>query len=146
MRAIHRVQKVFSDLARNSLQQFIITRLLPNVDINQVTDDTTQQWLEKACVTSTLFATIDQALIPRDTIRRLEATFTAIVQHTGKALSPKAIHAIQTLIWKNTGDVEPDTAEMWCSLLRHSMFGSAGQLNKARIGRFVQRSFGLGIS
>jgi hypothetical protein len=131
MQAVHHVQKVSSDVACQALHQLIVQRLLP--DINEAVDDNTKQWLEKACVTCTLFATGDRSF--NGIISRLGGTFDAIVQRTGKPLSPKATHAVQTLIWKTIDGSEAEVAESWCGLLKHDIFASAGQINKARIGR-----------
>jgi hypothetical protein len=131
MQAVHHVHKVSGDVACQALHQLIVQRLLP--DINEAADDNINQWLEKACVTCTLFATGNGSF--SGIIPRLRGTFDAIVQRMGKPLSPKATHAMQTLIWKTINGSEAEVAESWCVLLKHDIFASAGQINKARIGR-----------
>ena len=91
-------------------------------------------YVETACVTMTLFVSTDKDT-DGDDVDQLDQTFDSIVQLGGNALSAKATHATQTLIWKASGMCNANLADKWCVLLRHPLFDNAGQINKARIGR-----------
>jgi hypothetical protein len=134
MKAIHRVQKTSVDAACSALEQLVLVRILPDLTASTTAEDPLKDWLEKACVTYTLFATSNPTPVPQSVVERLENMCSAIVHRTGKGLSPRATHAMQTLIWKTTTS-NGDVGEAWCTLLQHTIFDSAGHTSKAKIGR-----------
>lgn len=136
MRAIHRVRKISAEVACDALGELIESRLLPDVSAASGSRDGLQDWIEKACVTYTHFAASISDAAYDHIIDRLGSVFDAVAKQSGTTFSPRATHAIQALIWKAVGIAEHGNAEAWCSLLRHSLFDSAGQVNKARIGRY----------
>jgi len=93
--------------------------------------------VEKAAVTYVLFATTADDLPEQDTLASIRSILDDVAFHTKRTLSAKATHAAQTLVWKRAGALNGDYVDDWCRLLRHVVFESAGQMNKARIGRFV---------
>lgn len=131
MRAIHRVKKASLVVACRTLEEFITERLLPDLTIDEQCEATVLTWLEKSCVTYVLFATSNSQEAEKDTNHWLQNIFAAIAQTMDGPFSPKAAHAIQALIWKAVDGGQPEL----CDLLRHSLFNSAGQVNKAKIGR-----------
>lgn len=136
MQSIHRVRKASVETACNALGELITVRLLPDMSAVQQTENSLPNWVEKTCVTYTLFATSDPEAARKFALSGLENALNAIAQHSNTTFSSKATHAAQTLIWKAAGAADTDTADRWCALLRHPLFDSAGQANKARIGRY----------
>ena len=141
MQSIHRVRHVSLEAACHAIWKLVTTRLLPDLSAASETEVIFQTWIEKACVTYTLFATSSIDATSDFVIAGLEDTLNAVVQRSNTAFSPKATHAAQALIWKAAGTADPDTGDRWCRLLRHPLFDGAGQVNKARVGRYVTLLF-----
>jgi hypothetical protein len=140
VQAIHRVTKVSTDIASDALEHLISARLAPDVSTDQREDDSIREWMEKACVTLTMLVTKDAASSCQALVGRLLRVYSSVTDQAGPALSPKATHAVQTLVWKVMGAATPEDAAQWCDLLRHPLFSHAGHVNKARIGRQVGRN------
>ncbi len=137
MKAIHRAQKRSDEVACDALDQLVSARILPDIGAEPAAEHRNADWLEQACVTYTVFGTGAKKNVAQPMVKRLEALFNTVMETTGKSLSPKATHAIQTLIWQRVDRDEDGDVEAWCALLRHPLFDSAGYVNKAKIGRFV---------
>lgn len=135
MQSVHRVRKIHPEIACHALSELITSRLLPDLTATQKTESGLHSWVEKSCVTYTLFATSNIEGNRNFAIDGLEHVLNAIMQRFSNSLSPKATHAAQALIWKAAGDAGADTAQRWCSLLQHPLFNGAGNVNKAKIGR-----------
>lgn len=135
MQTIHKARRVSGTCALTALEEFITFRLLPDLLPGQSEESNARDRLEKTTVTYVLFATTQNEQPPTQTIAGLRTLIDAIVTSGKSALSPKATHAAQTLLWKTAGAANADIADDWCKLLRHPIFESAGHLNKAKIGR-----------
>ena len=118
------------------LGELIVTRLLPDASANAAAEETSRLRVEKSCVTYTLYATSDPAAAWSFAIDGLQGILDAIVQRMEDGLSAKATHAAQSLMWRVAGTAGQEIADRWFSLLRHPLFDGAGQINKARIGRY----------
>lgn len=134
VQAIHRVRKRSAQAARDLLNTLIHSRLLPITITGDDTNEADRNRLEKACVTFVLFA-VDEADI-QPSLEQLQAFLDTITQELAVNLSARAVHAMQTLIWKASGHADLSTAPAWLQVLRHPAFNSAGQVNKATIGRY----------
>ena len=136
MQCIHRIRKASIEAACHGLEQLITVRLLPDSSAVRGADDPIQTWIEKSCVTYALFATSRPDTARSFAIEGLGSILDAVAQrNTISVFSAKATHAAQTLIWKAAGSPDSEIEAGWCSLLRHPLFDSAGQGNKAKIGR-----------
>jgi len=122
------------ELACNALTMLIRTRILPECTDSTNATPADYDRLEKACVTLTLFATSAQQPLKSALMAQLRDLLEDVHRNTGNPLSAKAVHAMQTLIWKTANGPDP-CSEAWLSLLRRPIFDGAGQVNKARIGR-----------
>ena len=136
MRAIHRIQRVNTQVALDALAELTTTRLLTDVPADRDADTPLQDRVEKVCVTYVLFATTAPGAASFQAIDGLLATLDAVAQRSKKPFTAKATHAAQTLLWKAAGAAESEIADRWCIILRHPLFESAGHINKARIGRY----------
>lgn len=135
MQAIHKTRRRHVGCAIAALKELIIDRLVPDANASQDDNDPAQERLERASVTYTLFAS-DQSEQPASALIASFAVMFDTLSRHNLAFTAKATHAAQTLIWKATGAADDEeVASAWCRLLRHPIFDSAGQLNKARIGR-----------
>lgn len=135
MQATHRARRVSVELACHGLGELITARLLEDLPHDGDAGSSIPDYIEKACVTYALFATSGPESAPLFVIDGLQKTLDMIVKRSSRAMSPKATHATQSLIWKAASAADPDAADRWCDLLRHPLFDGAGQINKARIGR-----------
>ena len=135
MQTLHVARRVSVEAACFALSELITARLLDDLPNDEDTESSLPIYIEKACVTYVYFASNDPNSISSSLIDQLQHTLELIIRRTGRTLSPKATHAAQTLIWKATGEANADSADRWCELLRNPLFDSAGQINKARIGR-----------
>ena len=135
MKAVRLVRRASPEVACHALKELITSRLLPDLPTDQEPANFVHDCIEKACVTYILFTTSDQGTISVSTFDGLQTALNAIAQRSNHGFSAKATHAAQTLIWKVTGSASGDVADRWCAILRHPLFESAGQMNKARIGR-----------
>jgi hypothetical protein len=105
-----------------------------------VENDAIPTWVEKSCVTYTLFVTSDSQETQNLSVQWLQGIYDAIAQALNGPLPPRATHATQALIWKAAGVDHTELADKMHGLLRHPLFNSAGQLNKAKISRYVTQS------
>ncbi|KAK3696048.1 sporulation-specific protein 22 [Vermiconidia calcicola] len=137
MRAIQKVRKISAEVACHALGELIVSRLLPDVPAASNSRDGLQGWIEKACVTYAHFAASISVATYGQVIDRLGSVFDAVAKQSRTTFSPRATHAIQALIWKAMASAEHGNADALCSLLRHPLFESAGQVNKAMIGRKI---------
>ncbi|KAK5116066.1 hypothetical protein LTR85_009348 [Meristemomyces frigidus] len=127
--------RISGHCALTALNELITTRLLPDFLPDTQPESVSRDRLEKATVSYVLFATTQQEAPPVEMTDDLQTLFDTFVGRSNSALSAKATHASQTLIWKTVSGSHTDAAAEWSKLLRHPIFDSAGQLNKARIGR-----------
>lgn len=134
MHSIHKVKKVDVQIALDALQRLICGRLVQDLE-TAMQPEQVNDWLEKAIVTYVMFVTSQQGREPSGTISTLLEMFNMIAQASSEALSTKATHALQTLIWKASSATDGKSSGPWLELLRHPLFDSAGMINKARIGR-----------
>jgi hypothetical protein len=140
MKCINRVRKTSLWAACNALRTLITTRLLPDLVIDGTPDATMLIWLEKSCVTYTLYVTNDAQEVHEVAVDWLRTVYDAITQVLNGPLPARATHAMQALMWSAAGGNHPKIAETWLQMLRHPLFDSAGQTNKAKIGRYVKTS------
>ena len=144
MRAFHRVHKVSLGAACDSLQLLINERLLPDLDIDETMDGAMVVWVEKACATYTLFLTSEWPNRNDLSIEQLRTVYDTIAQSLHNSISGKATHAMQVLLWKAANKArDHEVMDKWLQLLRHPLFSAAGEVNKAKIGRFVLLSVPL---
>lgn len=136
MQSVYKVKRTGVNIALDALEQLITTRLLPDLDAVMDTDQV-KAWLEKTLVTYTNFCvTADEDDKPR-MLERMPLLLDQMIQRTSDLLSPKATHAMQALIWKASNDAHDSEAQIWLSLLHHSIFVTVGATNKVRIARKV---------
>ncbi|KAK6396127.1 hypothetical protein LTR65_010237 [Meristemomyces frigidus] len=135
MQTINKARRISGHCALTALNELITLRLLSDILPDAQEESVSRDRLEKATVSYVLFATTQDEASPTQTIAGLQTLFDTVIKRSNSALSAKATHAAQTLIWKTAGAPRADIADEWCKLLRHPIFDSAGQLNKARIGR-----------
>lgn len=135
MQTIHRARKVSLETACDALRHFITKRLINDLSRDEHTEDSHFEYVEKACVTLVHFCSSNSSVADQASIDGLKEALDSVARHCGRALSAKATHAAQTLIWKASSASESGITDRWCSLLRHPLFDSAGHVNKARIGR-----------
>ena len=140
LQAIHRTKKRSIQIACDALLSLIGDRLIPLFHDAECANEQDRDRLEKACVTFVLFAVkaSDEAVSPPPDM--LQTLLDTISHRVRGILSAKAVHAMQTLIWKASSSSQPPTTEAWLQLLRHPAFDGAGLVNKARIGRYASFS------
>lgn len=138
MQAIHRTKKRSVQVACDVLSTFIRNRLLPAVSVDDDVKKANQTRLEKACITFVLFAVNITEDVSK-TASTVQLLLDSITTNGSSILSAKAVHAMQTLIWKASGSSHRSTTGVWLQLLRHPAFEGGGQVNKAKIGRYVRR-------
>lgn len=134
MQAIHRVRSINTTCADQALEYLTTHRLLPDIDIDAANNQY-QEWLEKCIVTYTLFHTSEQDQKNSSSPTRLQSLLDAVWDRMQRPLPVRATHAAQTLLWKAAVTTELPSTEAWTALLRHPVFGSCGEINKARICR-----------
>ncbi|KAF2768602.1 SPO22-domain-containing protein [Teratosphaeria nubilosa] len=134
MQTIHKARSCSAEVALQALQQLISMRLACDVSPD-LGEDAGRERMEKAFVTYVMFATSSSEIPEAARVEGLQAVLDDTARQTKAALSVKATHAAQTLIWKAAGVAGAVLADEWCKLLRHAIFESAGQTNKAKIGR-----------
>ncbi|KAH9827645.1 Meiosis protein SPO22/ZIP4 like [Teratosphaeria destructans] len=134
MQTIHKAKSCSAEIALQALQQLISMRLACDISPD-LGEDSGRERMEKAFVTYVMFATSPSEMPEGARIESLQAVLDDTSRQTKAALSVKATHAAQTLIWKAAGVADAVLADEWCKLLRHPIFESAGQANKAKIGR-----------
>lgn len=134
MQAIHRTKKSSFSVAQDTLRALICDRLIPIITLGEEAD---LARLEQSCVTFILLAVNAPGNALSSAPQSVCNMLDVIAQNAGSSLSPKAIHAMQTLIWKASRSSDALTTAVWLQLLRHSAFDGAGSANKARIGRYA---------
>lgn len=134
MQAIHKLRRIDTLLALSALYDLAEARLLPSISVKDNVESEYVSWLEKVVITFFHFSTTWATEVQAGLVDQARDLLDAVHQVTRKPLSAKATHAAQTLIWKRAGG---DATDGWWSLLNHPAFESAGQLNKAKIGRQV---------
>lgn len=138
MQTLHHARRAKMPWVLDALSDLVVKRLIPDID-GADAESPSRVRLEKALVTHVMFATTQADGRPSDPIASLRHLLNTTVQTCDRALSAKATHAAQTLMWKATGSsFDPAAADEWCSLMRHPIFASAGQINKARVWRCVE--------
>ena len=140
MKSIHRVRKVSLRVACHALGDFITEQLLPSLTVDREPNDAVWIWIEKTCVTYTLLVTSDSHETQNNSIQWLKGIYDTIAGVIARPLPPRATHATQALIWKAASLKATELADTWHVLLRHPLFDSAGQMNKAKIGRYVEQT------
>ena len=135
MQTIQKLQRLSPQSALSALKTLLNVRLLPDVMPEDTPDSRSIERAEKATVMYVLFATSAPELLRQDALVEIRSTLDEVSHQTKRTLSAKATHAAQTLIWKRANALAGDFVDEWCRLLRHAAFESAGQMNKARIGR-----------
>lgn len=135
MRTINKARRFSPQCALAALKLFLTLRLLPDLSSDGERDSAAVDRLEKLVVTFVLFATMQSGLASASAVTELQDFLDTMTARTSFALSAKATHAAQTLIWKQVGTADPSTVGEWSSLLQHSVFDRAGHFNKAIIGR-----------
>ncbi|KAK6429054.1 sporulation-specific protein 22 [Oleoguttula sp. CCFEE 5521] len=134
LRLIYGMRKAHAQACLSSLEQLVRYRLLPDLTTAMETDEV-HAWLEKAAVTYTSVCTATALGRVSEPVAMLIALFDAIVNAIQTSVSAKATHTMQTLIWNASAKSTGEDAKSWLHLLQHSLFDSAGVVNKARIGR-----------
>jgi len=140
MQTVHKAKRHSPECAVSALGLFIAHRLLPDISPGLDPASPPLDRLEKAVVTYVLFATTCNELAPDKAIVETRNLLDALANHGQTTLSSKATHAAQTLIWKaagNSGSEASEAAEGWYRTLWHPVFDNAGQMNKAKIARWV---------
>lgn len=133
IQAIHRTKKWDNQIACDLIAALVQNRLLPDLRTSGDVKESDRDRLEKACVTYVLFAVGSAEVVPA--AEALQALLHSMSQDAHITLSAKAVHAMQTLIWKASGSDDPLATDAWLQVLRHPAFDAAGQSNKAKIGR-----------
>lgn len=140
MQTIRKAHELQPDVAIAALQMFILERLLPEVSGLHSASDQVNEWLEKASVTFTLYATTRMIGAGENYADGLLLLFDKLKNHPSVQFTAKATHAAQTLIWKATSVLDSTIAQQCCLLLQHPLFENAGYINKGRIGRKLMRA------
>ncbi|TKA83433.1 hypothetical protein B0A55_00323 [Friedmanniomyces simplex] len=135
MQTINKLSRISLQSTLVALTDFVVTRLLPDCMPDDAEDGRRSDRLERAIVTYVMFVTASNELPAFDAAAGVKFILDEVSHRTKRTLSAKATHAAQTLIWKKAGAPNAECVEEWCRLLRHAVFESAGQMNKARIGR-----------
>ncbi|KAK4911225.1 sporulation-specific protein 22 [Elasticomyces elasticus] len=135
MQSIHKLRHKSSQSSLAALTDFIAARLLPDCAPADTASGQSFERLERALVTYVMFACTSSGLEAQDSLVGIRSVLDEVSRQTERGLSARATHAAQTLIWKRASSATDDFVDEWCQLLQHTMFDSAGQMNKARIGR-----------
>lgn len=136
MQSISKIKRASFAGALDALDQLITTRLVP--DLNAVMEtDQVKSWLEKALVMYTNLCVNAPEDDKSRALEKMPQLLDQMFERTCDLLSPKATHAMQALIWKASNDAQGSEAQVWLSLLQHSIFVTIGAANKARIIRKV---------
>lgn len=138
MQAIRKVHEQAAQTAFDALEHYIVKRLIP--EAAHGTEDRTpaQDWVERACVALILHATENPASMDVESTNRMRDVLDSAGQTASITFTPKATHAAQTVIWKAISGTRSEVANIMCDLLRHPVFDRAGNLNKARVGRYAR--------
>ena len=136
LQAIHRVKAYSVQTACDALFALIRSRLLPRLTSGEEPIEADCEHLEKACVTFVLFS-FEGAKAGSSPVQKLTDLLDLIAHEKSGILSAKAVHAMQTLIWKTSESGGALQVDGWLQLLRHAAFEAAGQTNKSIIGRYA---------
>ncbi|KAL2071470.1 hypothetical protein VTL71DRAFT_12705 [Oculimacula yallundae] len=130
MSHIRKLNDKSPSLATRALDDFLTLRII---------QEDRDEWFEKALVTR-LWIAVTQRDNP-DSLAQLEDLFSTLVASSTKPASSAATLAAHTLLWKrieaNYAIGQYDTAEKWCHLAMHKIFAKSGELNMARLSRFL---------
>ena len=137
MKVIHRVNQASHVAACRALEDFLTSRLLPDVIDGGETDHRVLKWVEQVCVTYALLVVQGSQRAQHVTIDWLQGAYDATAAALNGTFSSKATHAIQALVYKISAPNDANVADKWLRILRHPLFNNAGQVNKAKIGRYV---------
>lgn len=96
-------------------------------------------WIERTFVTRLWVTIQDRAADDEAILPSLRNILDSMVKKLTKALSPKATHAAQILLWKITeaffSQGKHQIAGSWCRIAQHSIFDTSGGSNIAKIFR-----------
>ena len=135
MQTVHKLRHISARSALSALQFLVKGRLLHDLAADEGPNSAGIYRLEVAIVNYLLFATSSSDLPPEEVVADAKSLLDAVSDWDKRPLSAKATHAAQTLIWKCAGNPSDAASILWTKMLQHPVFDSAGQLNKARIGR-----------
>jgi len=126
------VSKKAVRLACSCIDTLISKRLMPLED-----DD----WLAQAFITR-LWATVhDKTSRGEDSIEDLNLLLDKLTKQLSKPLSKTATHAAQILLWRVSETFylqeKYDLSSKWCRVALHKVFDRSGELNLAKISRWV---------
>lgn len=96
-------------------------------------------WIERTFVTRLWVTIQDQSSEDDAILATLTNLLDSMTKKLAKALTPKATHAAQILLWKITetffSQGKYQTTSSWCKIAQHSVFDKTGELNLAKISR-----------
>ncbi|CAK1355183.1 unnamed protein product [Cercospora beticola] len=139
MQAASKAYHTFPDIAISAMQIFAMDRILPEMASAGDRADQVKDWLEKATITCTLWASRQMIETGKYLSDKLLLLYDQIQQRQSEPFTTKATHAAQTLIWKAVDGSVNAASGGCCQLLRHPLFCNAGHVNKGRIGRRLMR-------
>ena len=134
VQTIHRTKRYSVQIACDVLGALIRDRLIPVFAAGVNVKEADQVRLERACVTFVLLTVSATDDTVHSAIESLQVLLDNLMRDARSLLTTKAVHAMQTLMWKTCGS-NAANADAWLQLLRHPALDGAGQANKARIGR-----------
>ena len=137
MKVIHRVNQASHVAACRALEDFLTSRLLPDVIDGGEMDHQVLKRVEQVCVTYALLVVQGSQRAQHVTIDWLQGAYDATAAALNGTYSSKATHAMQALVYKIFPPNDANVADKWLRILRHPLFNNAGQVNKAKIGRYV---------
>lgn len=135
MKAVNRVNTASHLVACKALGDLLTSRLLPDIMIDGELNQEIMAWIERVCVTYALFVTKGAERADHVTVDWLQQIYDATSRAVGGMFSSKATHAIQALVYKASATKDANLAKKWLQILRNPLFDTAGQVNKAKIGR-----------
>ncbi|KAH0614706.1 uncharacterized protein H6S33_000342 [Morchella sextelata] len=98
-------------------------------------------WIERTFVTRLWVTIQDRAADDEAILPSLRNILDSMMKKLTKALSPKATHAAQILLWKITeaffSQGKYQIAGSWCRIAQHSIFDTSGGSNIAKISRKI---------
>ncbi|CAI6268821.1 unnamed protein product [Periconia digitata] len=96
-------------------------------------------WIEKAVITRIWICCTTTAADV--SLEQLHGFLDSVAQNMKGTFSAQATHATQTLLWKQAeatySQNQHQTAEHWCRICLHPLFGKAGDVNKSKIARKI---------
>ena len=125
---VHKLKAWNFNMAHNVLVTFLVDRLFGGEN---------ESWLEKTLITIVWNGTTS-ANVP-SVVSILNEVFDDLAASWSKALSPSATHAAQILLWKRIeaayNQDQYESAESWCRLSLHEIFGNCGSTNIGKLQR-----------